>query len=294
MTNQFKGTGVAIITPFTKEKTIDFEAFKKLINFQIKNHVEYIVTLGTTGESATLSKDEKLAVIDFVIETVNKRVPVVVGIGGNNTQAILKDIENISFNGIDAVLSVCPYYNKPQQEGIYQHYKTIAKKIPVPVIIYNVPGRTGTNISAETTLRLANDIKNIIAVKEASGNLTQVMDIIKNKPNGFLVISGDDAITLPIIAAGGDGVISVTANVFPKTFSEMVRLALLGKLDEARKNHYALLEIFAALFAEGSPGGIKAALSIKGLCQNYFRLPVVPVSKKTYERIENLVARINS
>lgn len=289
MNNKFRGTGVAIITPFHNDETIDFTSLKKLIDFQIENKVEYIVALGTTGESATLSKDEKKAVIEFIIETVNKRTPVVVGIGGNNTREVLKTIDSTDFTNIDAILSVCPYYNKPTQEGIYQHYKLVSTNSPVPVIMYNVPGRTGINMTADTTLRLANDFKNIMAVKEASGNLEQIMRIIKYKPNNFMVISGDDALTMPMIATGANGVISVTANAFPYEFSEMVRLTLEGKLEKAKELHYKLLDIYDALFMEGSPGGIKAVLEIMGYCKNYFKLPVVPVSQKTYEHIKLLI-----
>lgn len=290
MQNKLRGTGVAIVTPFHKDETIDFASLKKLIEFQIENKVEYIVVLGTTGESATLNKDEKKAVVEFVIDTVDKRTPVIVGIGGNNTREVLKNIESTDFDGIDGILSVCPYYNKPTQEGIYQHYKAIATNSPVPVIMYNVPSRTGVNMAADTSLRLAKDFKNIIAVKEASGNLEQIMKIIKGKPEGFMVISGDDALTLPMIAAGANGVISVTANAFPEDFSEMVRLTLDGNIKEAQKLQYKLLDIYEAMFMEGSPGGIKAALEILGHCKNYFKLPVVAVSKSTYDHIKKLIA----
>lgn len=289
MKKKFRGTGVAIVTPFHKDETIDFTSLKKLIDFQIENKVDYIVALGTTGESATLNKDEKKALIEFVIETVDKRTPIVVGIGGNNTREVLKTIDSTEFENIDAILSVCPYYNKPTQEGIYQHYKAVATNSPAPVIMYNVPGRTGVNMSAETTLRLAKDFKNLFAVKEASGNLSQIMHIIKNKPENFMVISGDDGITLPMIAVGADGVISVTANAFPFDFSEMVRLALKSNISKAKEIHYKLLDIYDALFMEGSPGGIKAALDVMGLCKNHFKLPVVPVSKKTYDHIKQLI-----
>ena len=243
MRNKFKGTGVAVITPFRNYGTVDFTALRDIIENLINNGVDYIVALGTTGETATLSADERLAVIDFVIEVVEKRVAVVVGIGGNSTQNVVDTIRDTNFDGIDAILSVCPYYNKPQQKGIYNHYKTIASASPVPLILYNVPGRTSVNMTYETTLKLANDFDNIIGIKEASGDLVQCMHIIKNKPKDFLVISGDDILTLPFLSIGGDGVISVIANAFPRDFSDLVRYALDRNLEEAQGLHYKLLEI---------------------------------------------------
>ena len=246
--NKLKGTGVALVTPFHKDGNIDFKSFKKLVDRCIDQKVEYLVPLGTTGESVTLSSDERKAVLDFVVEVTEKRVPVVLGLGGNNTREVVQTIEETDFNGVDAILSVSPYYNRPSQRGIFQHYKTIANASPVPMILYNVPTRTGSNIDAETTLELAHESKNIIGIKEASGNLEKIMRIIKNKPKDFLVISGDDSITLPIIACGGDGVISVIANAMPKDFSEMVRSALDGNFDKARRLHYKLMEITHAIF----------------------------------------------
>jgi len=287
--NNFKGTGVAIITPFKQDGSIDFNSLQKVIEHTIKGGVDYIVVLGTTGESAVLSKDEKQAVIDFVIETVNKRVKIVVGIGGNNTYEIAKTIEKTNFKGIDAVLSVSPYYNKPNQKGIFEHYKTIASACFVPMIIYNVPGRTSMNITADTTLKIANEIKNVIAMKEASGNFSQCMKIIKNKPKDFLVISGDDALTLPLVALGADGVISVVSNAFPKEFSDMVSFALDGNFTEAAKLHYKLFDIIDLLFADGSPGGVKAALEILGLAKNSLRLPLVPVNIDVYNQLKNKI-----
>ncbi len=292
MTNFLIGTGVAIVTPFHKHGTIDFSSFEKMIEHVIANKVEYIVVIGTTGESVTLSKDERNAIIHFSVETINKRVPLVVGIGGNNTQSIIDSIKECPFEDIDAILSVAPYYNKPQQRGLYLHYKNIATVSPVPVILYNVPGRTSLNMSAETTLKLAHELKNIVAIKEASGNLPQCMEIIKNRPAGFKVISGDDILTLPLLALGADGVISVVANAFPAEFSEMVRLALKGNFDKARVIHYQLTNIIESLFVDGNPAGIKAALSILGLIQNNLRLPLVKVSQSVFRQIENQISSI--
>lgn len=286
MTNIFKGTGVAIVTPFHKHGTIDFGSFGKLLEHVISNKVDYIVVMGTTGESVTLSSDEKNALLHFSIDTINKRVPLVVGIGGNNTQAIIDAIKVTPFDEIEGILSVAPYYNKPQQRGLYLHYKSIASVSPVPVILYNVPGRTSVNMTAETTLKLAHDFDNIVAIKEASGNLAQCMEIIKNRPKNFLLISGDDILTLPILALGGDGVISVVANAFPAQFSEMVRLGLKGDFVKARAIHYQLTGIIETLFADGNPSGIKAALAILGFIQNNLRLPVVKVNQMVYKQLE--------
>ena len=289
---KFTGTGVAIVTPFRKDDSIDFKALENLIEHLISNRVDYLVVLGTTGETPTLSKKEKKAVTNFVKEACAGRVPLVVGIGGNNTQEVVSQIKKTAFEGIDAVLSVAPYYNKPSQKGLYVHYSTIASFSPVPVIIYNVPGRTCSNITAETTLKLAHDPNNNFAgIKEASGNLLQIMKIIQHKPDDFLVISGDDAITLPMISLGGSGVISVVANAFPAEFSEMVRLALANKFPEARKLHFELLEIIEEIFVDGNPAGIKAALNIMGLVQNHVRLPLSPVNRSTYNRLSELIKK---
>jgi 4-hydroxy-tetrahydrodipicolinate synthase len=285
MIESFKGTGVAVITPFHDSGNIDFGSFERIIEHLITGGVNYIVALGTTGESATLSRDEKVAVLEFVVETVSKRIPVVAGLGGNNTQEVINTIKATSFDGIEAILSVCPYYNKPQQKGLYSHYKAIAGASPVPVILYNVPGRTSVNISAETTLKLANDFSNIIGIKEASGNLLQCMDILKDRPQGFLVISGDDALTLPMIALGADGVISVVANAFPRHFSEMVNLCLKGKFIKARSLHYNLLGFTNAMFMDGNPSGVKAAMELLGLCKSNVRLPLVKVNKNAHSFI---------
>ena len=286
---KLKGTGVALVTPFQKEGSIDFKSFEKLIEHVIKGGVEFLVPLGTTGESVTLTKDEKNAVLDFVIEINAQRLPIVLGLGGNNTQEIIDSIKHTDFEKVDAILSVSPYYNKPTQRGIYQHYKMIASASPVPVILYNVPGRTSSNISAETTLALANDVENIIGVKEASGNLEQCMEIIKNKPKDFLVLSGDDALTLPLISLGADGVISVVANAFPKDFSELTRQCLEGNFDKARKLHYKLTEIISLLFIEGNPAGVKCALEILKISPSNLRLPLVNVSKATYNKMATLI-----
>jgi len=291
MSNKLTGTGVAIVTPFLSNGEIDYNSLSNLLNGLINNGVDFIVGLGTTSEAVTLTSEEKKSVMSHVINEVNDRVPVVMGLGGNNTQAVINEIQNTDFKGISAILSVAPYYNKPNQRGIYEHFKRIAESSIVPIIIYNVPGRTSSNISAETTLKLANDFSNIVAVKEASGNLNQVMQIIKNRPEGFAVLSGDDALTFPMIALGADGVISVVANAFPSDFSSMVNFALDSKNEEARIIHYKLLKIIDLLFVDGNPAGIKAALEILGVMGNNLRLPMVPVLHDIYmdlvKEIEN-------
>ncbi len=294
MYKKFIGTGVAIVTPFHKYGTIDFNSLGRVLEHVITGGVNYIVALGTTGESVTLTNDEKVAIIDYVIENVDKRVPVVIGMGGNNTQEVVNFIKSVSFDGIDAILSVSPYYNKPQQKGLYRHYENIAAASPVPMILYNVPGRTSSNISAETVLRLAENVKNIIGIKEASGNLAQCMEIIKSRPDNFLVISGDDLLTLPLIALGGDGVISVVANAFPGEFSEMVNAAIKGNFQTAKEIHYKFTDLINSLFVDGNPAGIKAALDILGLCSNYLRLPLVKVNKPVYNQIKTLIQELNN
>ena len=291
--DRLRGTGVAIVTPFTKSNAIDFLAFEKILNHTISNGVEYIVLLGTTGESVTMSKVEKKTLIEFAVERIDHRVPLVLGLGGNNTSELVLSIHGSPFKDVDAILSVCPYYNKPTQEGIYQHFKIVAEASPVPVILYTVPGRTSSNIAASTTLRLAHDFSNIIGIKEASGNLDQIYQLLKNRPEGFLIISGDDGITLPLLAAGADGVISVVANAFPGKFSELVRLGLKGDFAPARKIHFELIDLINALFADGSPGGIKAALNLMGLCEEIVRLPLVPVNKELHKLIKKLIDQIN-
>ncbi len=287
--SKLKGTGVALITPFHKDGSIDFKSFKKLVERCIDQKVDYLVPLGTTGETATLTNDERRAVLDFVIEVTDKRVPVVLGLGGNNTREIVNVMEECDFNGVDAILSVSPYYNRPSQRGIFQHYKTVANASPVPVILYNVPSRTGSNMDAETTLELAHEIKNIIGIKEASGSLEKAMKIMKGKPKDFLVISGDDVLTLPIIACGGDGVISVIANAYPKDFSDMVRSALEGNFDKAKKLHYKLLDITHAIYVDGNPSGIKGLLSVMNICPEHVRLPLVSVSKSALNKFETMM-----
>jgi 4-hydroxy-tetrahydrodipicolinate synthase len=291
--DKFRGTGVAIVTPFTQSNTIDFIAFERILNHTITGGVDYIVLMGTTGESATISKLEKKTLIEFAVEKINHRVPLVLGIGGNNTSELVLNIHGTPFKDVDAILSVCPYYNKPNQEGIYQHFKIVAEASPVPVILYTVPGRTGSNINASTTLRLAHDLKNIIGIKEASGNFDQIFHLLKNRPENFLVISGDDFITLPLLSAGADGVISVVANAFPEKFTRMVRLGLNGDFTAAREIHFELLDIMNALFLDGSPGGIKAALHHLNLCEEFVRLPLAPVSKDVHKLIKKLIDQIN-
>ncbi len=293
MIKKFKGTGTAIVTPFHREGNIDFKSFEELIDFQISNGINYLVFLGTTGEAVTLSPDEKTAVMNFAVEIIDGRVPVVVGIGGNNTRAIIDTMQHTSFDGVDAVLSVSPYYNKPQPNGIYYHYKEIAAVCPVPIIIYNVPGRTSSNIDSDTCLRIAHEIENVIAVKEASKDLEQCARIIKDKPEDFLVISGSDELTLPFMALGGDGVISVIANAFPAEFSEMVRLCQENRFEEARQLHLKLLDIVQAIYEDGSPSGVKALLAMKGLCKNAVRLPLVKINKRLSIRIAKIMESLN-
>ena len=287
--SQFTGTGIAIVTPFNTDGSIDWSSLEKLLEFWIAGKVEYLVVLGTTGESATVHGSEKQEMFSFVAEKVNGRLPLVAGIGGNDTQEVLKGLAEYDLKGYSAVLSVAPYYNKPNQEGLYQHYKAINDASPLPVMMYNVPARTGQNLTAETQLRIARDCSNIFATKEASGNLDQVMQIILNKPEEFLVISGDDALTLPMIALGADGVTSVVANAYPTEFSDMVRACLANDYETARPLHYKLVDIIASMFAEGSPSGVKFYLSEMGLCQHTFRQPVWPVSAMLQSRIKGLM-----
>ena len=290
--NKFTGTGVALVTPFLKNGKTDFDSLGRIVNHVIKGGVEYLVIMGTTGESVTLTKEEKKDILKFIGEVGNKRTPVVYGVGGNNTLEAARELEHIDASMADAILSVSPYYNKPSQAGIVQHYKTLSSATKLPIILYNVPGRTGSNLLPQTTLEIAAKCKNIIGIKEASGNMEQIMYLIHHRNKGFLVISGDDAITMPLIAAGADGVISVIANAYPKQFSTMARLARQGKIVESRKLHYQLLDLIPLLFAEGSPSGIKYVLSQMGICQNYFRLPVAPVSKKLEQKINTLIKGI--
>lgn len=283
--NVFKGLGVAMVTPFNAQGQVDYSGLQRLTEHLIEGGVDYLVVHGTTGESPTLSKEEKRKVLDFILEVNNGRLPVVLGIGGNNTAAVKEEMESTDYNGVTGILSVSPAYNKPTQEGIYQHYKTIAAACPLPIILYNVPARTGSNVTAETTLRIANDIENIVAVKEASGNMEQVMDIINQAAEGFAVLSGDDALGLPIITGGGLGVISVIGNGFPKRYSDLVHNALDSKLEAAQEIHNSLLETIELIFAEGNPGGIKEILQCLGICDRHLRLPLVNVSETTRKAI---------
>nr|WP_295867641.1 4-hydroxy-tetrahydrodipicolinate synthase [uncultured Chitinophaga sp.] len=282
---QLKGTGVALVTPFKADESIDWNALENLINYVIDGGVNYVVTLGTTGETPTLSADEKLDLMKFTFEKVSKRVPVVVGIGDYNTRDVVKRLEKCPLDEAAAILSVAPYYSKPTQEGIYQHYKTIAAASPKPIILYNVPGRTGRNMTADTTLRLAHDVENIVAMKEASGDMAQCMQIIQGKPDGFLVISGDDALALPQLACGMDGVISVAANYFAKDFSALVKTALENNYPAARALHYKMMQGFDLMFSENNPAGIKGFLAQAGIIGNYFRLPVLPATDALYRQI---------
>jgi len=282
-----RGTGVALITPFNEKKEVDFDALHRLIDFVIRGGAEYVVTLGTTGETPTLQKSEKVDVINFSYEKVANRIPVVVGIGGNNTIDVIKDLHQYPLDKAAAVLSASPYYNKPSQEGIYQHYKALASETGKSVILYNVPGRTGSNISAETTIRLAKEVENVCGIKEASGNMVQCMHILKERPHDFLVVSGDDHLTLPLIACGMDGVISVAANCFPKDFSEMVRLSLNQNYEAAQGLHYKMLKGFDLLFAENNPAGVKAFLAELGIIQNQLRLPLLPLSESIHKSIRS-------
>lgn len=285
--------GVALITPFKSDESVDFDALARLVEYQIKNGTDYLVVLGTTAETPTLTEQEKEDVTRFVIQCAAKRIPIVLGVGGNNTKAVVEKLKTADFTGIDAILSVTPYYNKPSQEGIYQHYAAIAKASPLPIILYNVPGRTGVNMLAETTLRLAKEFSNICAIKEASGNFSQIDDIIKNKPADFMVISGDDGITFPLITLGAVGVISVIGNAFPREFSRMVRLGLQGDYKSARLIHHHFNELIQLLFVEGNPAGVKSMLAVMGFIDNTLRLPLVPNTIKTYEKIRVVLNELN-
>lgn len=286
---KFTGTGIAIVTPFNADGSIDWDIFKKLIEFWIEGKVEYLVVLGTTGESATVHGEEKQRVFSFVNEAVAGRLPLIAGIGGYDTHEVIENFKTFDLKGYDAILSVSPYYNKPNQEGLFQHYKALNDATPLPIMMYNVPSRTGMNVTADTQLRIATSCKNIFATKEASGNFEQINQIIKYKPADFMVISGDDPVTLQMIAAGAEGLVSVVANAYPKDYSDMVRLCLAGKFTEAQKLHYKYIDVITSMFAEGSPSGVKAYLSEMGLCQNTFRLPVWPVSPAHHEKIKKLI-----
>jgi len=292
MISKFRGTGVAMVTPFHKQGTIDFTAMERLIEHLISGGVNYLVVQGTTAETATLNREEKNALAEFVVDIVNKRVPLVIGIGGNSTQEVINTIRLNSLEGYDAILSVTPYYNKPQQRGLYLHYKNIATVSPIPIIMYNVPSRTSVNMKPEITIQLANEFDNIVGIKEACGNIEQIMDIIRNKPKDFMVISGDDLMTLPLLGMGADGVISVVANAYPKLFSEMVNLGLKGEMKKAREIHYKLTDFTRSISADGNPSGIKAALEIKEIISNNLRLPLVKIEKPHYNQLSALMAEL--
>jgi len=288
--SQFRGMGVAMVTPFNADLKIDYKALEKLTNHLIRGNADYLVVMGTTGESVTLSSNEKKAVLEFIVGINAGRLPIVYGLGGNNTAELVREMETVNWEGVDAVLSVSPYYNKPTQAGIIAHYRELDRHTPRPIILYNVPGRTSSNMLPETTLELANSCRNIFAIKEASGNLEQCMAIIKDKPEDFLVISGDDALVLPFMACGGDGVISVVGNAFPQEFSEMVSASFDDDYGLARSIHYRLINIIHQLFAEGNPAGIKEALRLLNVCENHVRLPLVSMSKTGAEHLRKLIA----
>jgi len=293
LNNTLKGTGVAIITPFKTNSEVDYAALEKLIDHMINNDVEYVVTLGTTGETPTLSKKEKQEIVRFTLEKTKDRVPVVVGIGGNNTKEVIANLADFPLEKMTAVLSASPYYNKPSQEGIFQHYKALSEASPIPIILYNVPGRTGSNISAETTVRLAKECKNIGGIKEASGNMVQCMHILKNKPENFLMVSGDDHIAMPLIACGADGVISVAANCFPKDFSDLIRYSLKNDFEKAAKLQYKLLEGYDLLFTENNPAGVKAFLYEMKFIENKLRLPLVPLSESIHQKVRDFISKLS-
>lgn len=285
--NIFKGLGIALVTPFASDGSVDYDVLKNLLDYQLKNGADFFCILATTGETPTLTKDEKQKIKELVVEKVGDMVPILIGCGGNNTADVVNELQTADFSGIDGILSVCPYYNKPSQEGLYQHFKAIAGATNMPVVLYNVPGRTGVNLKAETTVRLARDCENIVAIKEASGSLEQVDEIIKNKPDGFDVISGDDALTFPMIACGAAGVISVIGNALPKEFSRMIRLEMKGEIESARKIHHKFTDLFNLLFVDGNPAGVKAMLHEMGMIENVLRLPLVPTRLTTMQKISD-------
>ena len=287
--NIFKGLGIALITPFCEDGSVDYKSLVRLMEYQLDNGADFFCILATTGETPCLTKDEKQKIKDLVVSTVNGRVPILMGCGGNNTAAVVEELKTGDFRGIDGVLSVCPYYNKPSQEGLYQHFKAIAAATSLPVVLYNVPGRTGVNLKAETTVRLARDCENIVAIKEASGSLEQVDEIIKNKPKDFAVISGDDALTFPMISCGAEGVISVIGNALPKEFSRMIRLEFKGEYEGARKIHHRFTELFSLLFVDGNPAGVKAMLHEMGFINNILRLPLVPTRVATVQKMSQIL-----
>ena len=290
--NIFKGLGIALVTPFTSDGQIDYESLKRLIDYQINNGADFLCIMATTGEIPTLTTEEKQRIKELVLNIVQGRLPILMGCGGNNTSAVVEELQKNDFDGIDGILSICPFYNKPTQEGLFKHFEAISKTTTLPIVLYNVPGRTGVNMEAETTIKLAHECQNIVAIKEASGNLKQVEEIIKNKPSNFDVISGDDALTYQIIKRGATGVISVIGNAFPKEFSNMVHLELKGDYENALKIHRNLTDIFDLLFIDGNPAGIKATLSEMGMIENVLRLPLVPARPGTIQSISKLVKEL--
>ena len=287
--NIFKGLGIALVTPFTADGQVDYKSLKRLLEYQIDNGADFLCILATTGETPCLTQQEKDNITQFVKDVNHGRLPILKGCGGNNTAAIVEELKNSDWTGIDGILSVCPYYNKPSQEGLYQHFKAIAEASPLPVVLYNVPGRTGINLKPETTVRLANDCENIVAIKEASGSLEQVDEIIKNKPKRFDVISGDDALTFSMVASGAAGVISVIGNALPKEFSRMIRLEFRGEYEPARKIHHAFTELYSLLFVDGNPAGVKALLHEMGFIENQLRLPLVPTKVSTLQKMAEIL-----
>lgn len=291
--NIFKGLGIALITPFKSDGSVDYEALERLVNYQITQGADFFCILATTGETPCLTQEEKIRIKNLVVKIVNGRLPILMGCGGNNTAVVVDEIRQSDWSGIDGILSVCPFYNKPSQDGLYQHFKAIAKASPLPVVLYNVPGRTGINLKAQTTIRLANDCKNIVAIKEASGSLEQVDEIIKGKPSHFDVISGDDALTFPMIACGAVGVISVIGNALPKEFSRMIRYEFRGEYEPARKIHHRFTELYSLLFVDGNPAGVKALLSEMGMIENNLRLPLVPTRITTKQKMAEILKNMN-
>ena len=290
--NIFKGLGIALITPFKEDGSVDYESLIRLIDYQLNNGADFFCILATTGETPTLTAAEKLKIKDTVVDYVQARVPILMGCGGYNTAAVVEELKMGDFRGVDGILSICPYYNKPSQEGLYQHFKAISAATKLPIVMYNVPGRTGVNMQAATTVRLARDCQNIVAIKEASGNLEQVDEIIKNTPNDFDVISGDDSLTFPMVSCGAVGVISVIGNALPKEFSKMIRLQMRGEYDPARKIHHRFTDLFSLLFVDGNPAGVKAMLSEMGFIQNILRLPLVPMRIKNMQRMSEILKEL--
>jgi len=291
--NIFKGLGIALVTPFNEDGTVDYDSLKRLVEYQLKNGADFFCILATTGETPCLSTEEKLKIKNLVVDLINGRVPILMGCGGYNTAAVVNELKTGDFKGIDGILSICPYYNKPSQEGLYQHFKAIAAATKLPIVLYNVPGRTGVNMSAATTVRLAKDCENIVAIKEACGSLEQIDEIIKNKPDSFDVISGDDALTFPMISCGAVGVISVIGNALPKEFSKMIRLEFKGEYEAARKIHHKFTDLFSLLFVDGNPAGVKAMLHEMGMIKNVLRLPLVPTRISTLQKMSEIMKSLN-